>query len=107
MAICDLSANPDVLGGEPCFTGTRVPVDALFVNLAAGERLDAILNSYPGVSRAAAVAALREACRLLRERVIEAAGLPPEARARIEPVMFPHDWTELAQLERAEHYRGY
>ena len=27
-------SNPDLLGGEPCFRGTRVPVATLFDNLA-------------------------------------------------------------------------
>src|SRR5215207_5769390 len=30
--------------GQPCFEGTSTPIDVLFVNLAAGERLDVILD---------------------------------------------------------------
>src|SRR4051794_8174080 len=30
---------------QPCFHGTRTPIDVLFVNLAAGERLDVILEN--------------------------------------------------------------
>jgi uncharacterized protein (DUF433 family) len=97
-----VSSDPDLLSGQPCFAGTRVPIDVLFVNLAAGERLDAILNSFPGVSRQAAVAVLRQACQLVRERA--AAGLPPEVRAGVGPVMFERDWEGLATTESAEHY---
>ena len=105
MPVPHLSSKPDVLGGEPCFEGTSVPVDALFVNLAAGERLDVILDSYPAISREAAVEVLRDACRLVRERVIENAPLDSEARGKIAPLMHPHDWDGLAMDESAAHYR--
>ena len=93
-----LSSSPDVLGGQPCFAGTPIPVDALFVNLAAGEHLDAVLNSYPGLTRESAVAVLKEACRLVREQVLDGASLPPEARAKLGSVMYEHDWAGLSHL---------
>ena len=40
-------SNPDLLGGEPCFRGTRVPVATLFDNLADGVGLEEILAA-PG-----------------------------------------------------------
>jgi uncharacterized protein (DUF433 family) len=105
MTFSHISSKPDVLGGEPCFEGTSIPVDALFVNLAAGERLDVILDSYPGIRREAAVEVLRDACRLVRERAIENAPLSCEARGKIAPLMHPHDWEGLAVNESAAHYR--
>ena len=78
-----VSSSPDVLGGQPCFAGTRIPVDALFVNLAAGEHLDAVLNSYPDLGRESAVAMLKEACRLVREQVLDGANLAPETRSKL------------------------
>ena len=101
-----VSVDPDIQGGQPCFTNTNLPIDALFVNLAAGERLDVIIGAFAGVSREAAVAILREACRLLRERALEAAGVPPERVAQLGPVMYEHDWAGLAVTESAQHYRG-
>lgn len=51
-------SDPDVLGGKPVFTGTRVPVRSLYDYLEAGDTLDEFLESFPSVSREQAVAAL-------------------------------------------------
>jgi len=51
-----VTRDPDILGGVPVFTGTRVPVAVLFENLADGLSLDEILDSYPTLSRELAVA---------------------------------------------------
>ena len=56
-----ISTDPDVLGGTPVFNGTRVPVAVLFENLADGMSLDEILDSYPTLSRQAALLTLKEA----------------------------------------------
>ncbi len=53
-----VTTSPDWLGGEPCFTGRRVPVKALFDFLKAGYTLEAFLEAYPDVSRAHAVAVI-------------------------------------------------
>jgi len=58
-------SDPEILGGTPCFRGTRVPVDSLIDYLEAGDSLDEFLNNFPSVSREAAVAALEEAKALL------------------------------------------
>lgn len=52
---------PDVLGGTPVFSGTRVPVRVLMEHLEAGDRLDDFLDDYPTVSREQAVALLERA----------------------------------------------
>jgi len=105
MARPPVSSRPEILDGQPCFEGTRTPVDVLFVNLAAGERLDVVLASTPAITREAALAVLREACRLMRERAMAEAGLAPDAQARAGEVMYPSDWDALAADERAEYYR--
>jgi uncharacterized protein (DUF433 family) len=56
-----VTVSPDWLGGEPCFTGRRVPVKALFDYLKADHALDEFLNDYPSVSRAHAVAVIDQA----------------------------------------------
>ena len=58
-------SDPEILGGTPCFRGTRVPVDSLIDYLEAGDTLDDFLDNFPSVSREAAVAALEEAKALL------------------------------------------
>lgn len=60
--------DPEILGGTPCFRGTRVPVDSLIDYLEAGDSLDEFLDNFPSVTRAAAVAALEEAKALLTVR---------------------------------------
>ena len=54
-----IDRNPDVLGGTPVFSGTRVPVRILMEHLEAGDRLDDFLDDYPTVTREQAVALLR------------------------------------------------
>ena len=52
-------SNPGVLGGVPVFKGTRLPVQTLFDYLADGLSLDYFLETFEGVTRAQAQAALR------------------------------------------------
>jgi uncharacterized protein (DUF433 family) len=46
------------MGGRRVFSGTRIPVEVLFENLADGMSLDGILDAYPGLSRDSVVAAI-------------------------------------------------
>ena len=57
--------DPEILGGTPCFRGTRVPVHSLIDYLEAGDTLDEFLDNFPSVTREAAIAALEEAKMLL------------------------------------------
>lgn len=56
-------SDPDRMGGQLCFRGTRVPVDALFENLEAGMNLDEFLSEFEGVTREQAIAVLEFAHR--------------------------------------------
>jgi uncharacterized protein (DUF433 family) len=60
-----ISSDPEVLGGTPVFTGTRVPVQALIDYLEAGKSLVDFLNDFPTVTREQAIAALEAAKRAL------------------------------------------
>ena len=51
IAALPITVYPDVLGGVPVFSGTRVPVDALLSNLEAGVSLNEFLENFPTVSR--------------------------------------------------------
>jgi uncharacterized protein (DUF433 family) len=53
--------DPEILSGEPCFVGTRVPVRALLDYIEGGDTLDEFLEQYPTVSRAQAIGFLEEA----------------------------------------------
>jgi uncharacterized protein (DUF433 family) len=63
-----VTTDPEILGGTPVFTGTRVPIAVLFENLADGLTLDEILDSYPTLNREQALAALEQAESLLELR---------------------------------------
>ncbi|HXT40599.1 MAG TPA: DUF433 domain-containing protein [Candidatus Angelobacter sp.] len=61
----------EILGGEPVFRNTRVPVSSLFEHLESGCPLDEFLENFPSVSRDAAVAVLMGAQELTLERARE------------------------------------
>ena len=51
-------SDPEIMGGTPVFTGTRVPVSSLIDHLKAGDPLERFLDGFPGVRRAQAEAFL-------------------------------------------------
>ena len=53
--------TPGKVSGAWVFTGTRVPVKALFENLEDGARVDDFLEWFPGVIREQAEAVLHHA----------------------------------------------
>lgn len=56
-----ITISADMLGGEPCFAGRRVPVQALFDYLKSGHPLNEFLDDFPSVSREHAVAVIEQA----------------------------------------------
>jgi len=57
MALNNLiTIDPDILGGQPVFTGTRVPIETLFDHLEAGISLDEFLEDFSTVTKEQAVA---------------------------------------------------
>jgi len=42
-----MNIDPEILGGEPCFNGTRVPLESVVDNLGAGYSIAEILSDYP------------------------------------------------------------
>jgi uncharacterized protein (DUF433 family) len=46
-----VSRDPEVMGGTPVFSGTRVPVQTLLDYLEAGEAIDEFLAGFPSVTR--------------------------------------------------------
>ena len=53
--------DPEILGGEPVFRGTRVPFKILIEYLEGGDTLNQFLEQYPSVTRELAIAAIEEA----------------------------------------------
>lgn len=54
-----LKIDPEILGGTPCFSGTRVPLATFFDHVETGYSLDRFLKGYSSVSREQAQAVLR------------------------------------------------
>ena len=42
-----VTSDPEVVGGEPCFQGTRVPLETVVDNLAGGHSVERILKNFP------------------------------------------------------------
>ena len=47
--------DPDRMSGEPCFRGTRVPVQALIDHIEGNCTLDDFLDGFPSVTREQAI----------------------------------------------------
>ena len=62
-----VNSNPGILGGRLVFSGTRVPVDALWSNLGSGATLDEFLDWFPTVTREQAETVLRFGCSVLEK----------------------------------------
>ena len=62
-----VSVNPGRMRGEPCFVGTRVPIQTLFDNLQGGEPLGEFFIDFPDVSEQTAVAVIELASRGLSQ----------------------------------------
>jgi uncharacterized protein (DUF433 family) len=66
-----ITVDQDILGGQPVFKNTRVPVESLFDHLEAGVSLDEFLDDFPTVSKAQAIALLDIANKLLTSKNVE------------------------------------
>lgn len=53
-----ITVDPQIMSGIPVFKGTRVPIEALLENLAAGISLDEFLANFPTVQKEQALAIL-------------------------------------------------
>ncbi|MBV9781601.1 MAG: DUF433 domain-containing protein [Acidobacteriaceae bacterium] len=61
--------DPEIMSGEPCFRGTRVPFKNLLDYIEHGHTLDEFLEQFPGVTREMAIAALESAKESLLARI--------------------------------------
>ena len=56
-----ISCSPEVMGGTPVFSGTRVPVQTLLDYLESGESIDDFLAGFPSVNREQVIEFLEQA----------------------------------------------
>ncbi len=55
-----ITHDAEILGGEPVFIGTRVPVKSLFDHLEAGDSIEDFLDGFPSVKREQVMTLLEE-----------------------------------------------
>jgi len=60
-----ITIDPEITGGTPVFTGTRVPIQALFDYLGGDEPLTMFLYDFPSVSREQAEGVIQLAHKML------------------------------------------
>ena len=65
-----ITSDPNVCHGKVCIRGTRIMVSVILDNLAAGEAAEAILKSYPSLTKDDLLAAMHYAAELSKDRVI-------------------------------------
>ncbi|MEN3000286.1 MAG: DUF433 domain-containing protein [Armatimonadota bacterium] len=65
-----IEVNPKVMVGKPVIRGTRITVETILEQLAAGYTEDDILEAYPHLSREAIRAALAYAADALRDETL-------------------------------------
>ena len=49
MSRVEVVSNPNVMSGDPCIQGTRIPAETVIINLRAGHSLERILDAYPSL----------------------------------------------------------
>jgi uncharacterized protein (DUF433 family) len=53
-----IQSEPQIMGGTPCFAGTRVPIRNLFDYIEGSQTVDEFLADFPTVEREQVVAVL-------------------------------------------------
>lgn len=66
-----ITIDKDILGGQPVFKGTRVPVKSLFWHLEKGISLNEFLEDFPTVTKKQAIAVIEIAWQLISSKDIE------------------------------------
>ena len=63
-----IACSPDVMGGTPVFSGTRVPVQTLLDYLEAGDSIDDFLAGFPSINREQVISFLEQ----VKDRLVAA-----------------------------------
>ena len=65
-----ITIDPEIMGGQPVFKGTRVPIESLFDHLEDGVSLNGFLDDFDTVSKDQAIAVIEIASKLLSSKNI-------------------------------------
>jgi uncharacterized protein (DUF433 family) len=66
-----ITIDEGIMGGQPVFKGTRVPVESLFMHLEEGVSLNEFLDDFPTVTREQAISVLEIAEKLMTSKNIQ------------------------------------
>jgi uncharacterized protein (DUF433 family) len=66
-----ISVDPNICFGKPCIRGTRIWVSLILDFLAAGMRMEEILEEYPQLTTQDVLAAIAYGAEMSRERYVE------------------------------------
>ena len=66
-----ITINPDILNGQPCIRGMRMPVHQILDLIAAGKSFDSIIQDYPYLESEDIKQAVEYAAWLAREESSE------------------------------------
>jgi uncharacterized protein (DUF433 family) len=70
MAEAKIVSDPRVMLGKPCVAGTRITVELILEELAAGRSIEHMLEAHPRLTRDGIQAALGYALKVLRSDII-------------------------------------
>jgi uncharacterized protein (DUF433 family) len=56
-----ITSNPNIMGGAPVITGTRIPIEVILYRLKEGNSLDMIQKMYSWVNKNVLAGAIDEA----------------------------------------------
>ncbi len=73
MAHTRITADPEIMMGKPCITGTRVTVELILRKLGAGRSYSDIIDAYPQLTEDDLRAALALAADYLQHETVLAA----------------------------------
>lgn len=74
-----ISIDPNICHGKACIRGTRIMVSVVLDNLAAGEKPDKVLKSYPSLKPEDIQAAIAYGALLAKERTVPLPSISPHA----------------------------
>jgi uncharacterized protein (DUF433 family) len=64
-----ITFNPDIMGGQACIRGMRIPVSVIVGQIAHGATWEEVLEGYPDLDRSDIQQAMEYAAWLTREEV--------------------------------------
>lgn len=65
-----ITIDPEILGGTPVFSGTRVPLKNLYDYLSTGESIESFLEDFESVSRKQVVKLLEFSYSLVQQSTL-------------------------------------